>query len=338
MKTSSGSRSGDPARGLRDFAVALAARVVAGIRDAGDRALDRPVADDGADVQYAVDRLGEEGLADLVEAHLGAELRVRLLSEGLPEEGVDVGRPGGRPFRLLVDPIDGTRGLMTGKRSAWVLAGLAPDRGPGTRLSDIEISVMAEIPLPGQARSDVFLARRGGGVEARRLDLLSGAETPLASRRSGARSFDHGFATFVRYFPGAKDLIGAVEEAFWARIYGEARGHRGIVFEDQYVSSAGQLHGVMTGKDRLVADLRPLFRDAIRARGLFRPLCTHPYDLAALLVAEEAGVLVTDPRGDPLDAPLDVRTDVAFVAWANAELRALGEPALVSVLRSAGYL
>ena len=33
-------------------------------------------------------------------------------------------------LKLIVDPIDGTRSLMYDKRSAWVLAAVAPQRGP----------------------------------------------------------------------------------------------------------------------------------------------------------------------------------------------------------------
>ena len=32
-------------------------------------------------------------------------------------------------WRVIVDPIDGTRGLMYQKRSAWILTGVAPNRG-----------------------------------------------------------------------------------------------------------------------------------------------------------------------------------------------------------------
>ena len=38
-------------------------------------------------------------------------------------------------WRIIVDPIDGTRGLMEQKRRAWVLTGVAPNRGPGESLA-----------------------------------------------------------------------------------------------------------------------------------------------------------------------------------------------------------
>jgi hypothetical protein len=51
------------------------------------------------------------------------------------------------------------------------------------------------------------------------------------------------------------------------------------------------------------------------------------------MLLEEAGGVVTDPWGDPLDAPLDTTTSVAWVGYANSELAARIGPVLVDVLR-----
>ena len=66
------------------------------------------------------------------------------------------------------------------------------------------------------------------------------------------------------------------------------------MFEDQYISSGGQLYELMAGHDRFVADLRPLFE---RRRAGGAALCCHPYDLCTELIARELGVLVTDEQG-----------------------------------------
>ena len=47
---------------------------------------------------------------------------------------------------MLADPIDGTRCLMYQKRSGWILTGIAPNRGEGTVLADIELAVQTEFP------------------------------------------------------------------------------------------------------------------------------------------------------------------------------------------------
>ncbi len=49
-------------------------------------------------------------------------------------------------------------------------------------------------------------------------------------------------------------------------------------------------------------------------------------------MAAEAGVIVTQADGRPLDAPLDLTSDVAWVAYANEALRGLVEPALQAEL------
>src|SRR4029077_3951339 len=71
-------------------------------------------------------------------------------------------------WRIIVDSIDGTRGIMYQKRSAWVLTGVAPNRGNETSLQDIVLAVQTEIPLIKQHLSDQLWAIRGHGTEVLR--------------------------------------------------------------------------------------------------------------------------------------------------------------------------
>ena len=109
-------------------------------------------------------------------------------------------------------------------------------------------------------------------------------------------------------------------------------------FEDQYASTAGQLYELMAGHDRFVADLRPLVRPLLAQRGLPPSLTCHPYDVCCALIAEENGVIVTDVHGGPLDVPLNVDADVAWVGYANANIRAQIEPTLQEALREQGLI
>ena len=90
-------------------------------------------------------------------------------------------------FRILMDPIDGTRGLMYQKRSAWILTGVAPNRGPRTSLRDIELAVQTEIPLLKQHLSDSLWAVAGKGAAAERLSAdrpgRSGADRTVGAAR-----------------------------------------------------------------------------------------------------------------------------------------------------------
>ena len=294
---------------------------------------------EGGDTIYAIDRVGEEtfvqGLADVARAE-----PLCLVGEGLPDHVLVLPR-GAREqdcrWRLLVDPIDGTRGLMYQKRSAWVLTGIAPNRGADTRLRDIVLAVQTEIPLVKQHLSDQLWARRGRGMEARRFNRLSGAHEPVTLRPSRAETIAHGFATVVRFFPGARDTLAAIDDEVVQALVQPAPG-RAACFEDQYASTGGELYELMAGHDRLVADLRPLVQSVRAASGLPPGLCCHPYDLCTALIAEEAGVIVRDPSGTPVDAPFDVTSDVAWVGYANERLRALVEPVLQGALRRRGLL
>src|SRR4051812_32747667 len=129
--------------------------------------LARVVADEEGDTIFAVDRVSEEVLVDFFEQQVAPSSPLVLIAEGL--SGGRIVLPRGTSeaaavWRVIVDPIDGTRGLMYQKRSGWVLTGVAPNRGPETNLQDIELAVQTEIPLVKQHLSDTLWAIRGEGV------------------------------------------------------------------------------------------------------------------------------------------------------------------------------
>jgi fructose-1,6-bisphosphatase/inositol monophosphatase family enzyme len=296
--------------------------------------------DTPGDTIYAIDVAAEAIVARFADA-LAREYSFVLVAEGLPE-----GRrcyPAGRDeasvdWWIIVDPIDGTRGLMYQKRSAWVLTGVAPNRGPATSLRDVVLAVQTEIPLVKQHLSDQLWAVKGEGAQARRFNRLTAESAPIALRPSRATSIQHGYASIVRFFPGARDELAAVDEAIVLGALGPYAPGKAHCFEDQYASSGGQLYELMAGHDRFVADLRPLMRPLLAARGLPPSLTCHPYDICTALIAEESGVIVTDPSGQPLDAPLDLEAEVAWAGYANADIRAQVEPLLQEELRARGWI
>jgi hypothetical protein len=76
--------------------------------------------------------------------------------------------------------------------------------------------------------------------------------------------------------------------------------------------------------------LRPLF---YRIQNQPEGLCCHPYDCATWLIAEEAGVILTDALGGRLDGPLDTTTGLAWAGYANAQLHKTIEPLVSAFLR-----
>lgn len=279
------------------------------------------------DTIFAIDVHAERILLRFCE-EWGAHEGVRLFAEGLPREGVTFGR--GEPrWRVLVDPIDGTRPLMHDKRSAWSLAAVAPEAGDGTRLRDVVVATMTELPPTWQAGHTRLWAARGGGAAGDR-SVAGGARGPrFPLRSSPATSLRYGFVASCNFFLGAKELIARVEEAILRRHLDLSEPWRAEVYTDLYMSSGAQIAELALGRDRFALDLRPL---AHRLLGQERALCSHPYDLCTSLVATEAGCVVTDLDGAPLDAPMQTAGDVGWVGYANPALAATLQPIVADVL------
>ena len=89
-------------------------------------------------------------------------------------------------WRVIVDPIDGTRGLMYQKRSAWILTGVAPNRGPATSLEDVVLAVQTEMPLVKQHLSDALWADPRAGRPRRALRSPDRPRVPHPAPALGA--------------------------------------------------------------------------------------------------------------------------------------------------------
>ena len=293
-----------------------------------------------ADTIYGIDAVVEPALTDFCNEWSKTTPLV-LIAEGLEDEhgneGTRIFPHGSREedakIRVIVDPIDGTRGIMYDKRPAWALAGVAPNKGQNTKLRDIEVAVMTELPTSKMGFADVLWAAKGQGAKGHRVDLNNLSTQPLKIKPSTADNITHGFAGVSNFFPGTKMLASALMEHIARQLLGGTDVSRATVFEDQYICTGGQFYELIVGHDRFNADLRPLlYRIQRQPPGL----CCHPYDCAAWLIAEEAGVILTDGLGRPLDGPLDVTTGLSWAGYANETLRRKIEPVLTRFLRERG--
>jgi len=289
-----------------------------------------------ADTIYRVDRISEKAIWDWFEQHWPQEWPVQLVMEGEGDHAEGSTFPRGLPLsrtrlKCILDPIDGTRGLMHDKRSAWILTGLAPQRGGRTHLGDIEVAVMTELPTSKQVRSDQLSAIRGHGVVASSWMGEGLRRRALKIRPSQAVTFEHGFASFARFFPEGKVWLASLEEELWRALglFGKDGGAR--VFDDQYISTGGQLFELIVGHDRLVGDLRPLAFAALGLGG--SGLCCHPYDICTALILQEAAGVVETPLGRPLHVPLDTTSAVAWIGYANEHLARQVRPVLRRLIR-----
>ena len=311
--------------------------ILACIRQATEE-LASVAAEEVSDTIYTIDRVSEAILVEGLEEVAQRE-PLFLVAEGIADGALAL--PAGATeadckWRVIVDPIDGTREIMYQKRSAWVLTGVAPNLGDATRIKHIVLAAQTEIPTLKQHQCDQFWAERGRGAHGTRYDRVRNVREALALRPSRATTLAHGFSSVSRFFPGVRDVLAAIDDEVIAEVLGPPVASKAACFEDQYLSTGGQFYELMSGHDRFIADIRPLAKPVHAARGLPAPLCCHPYDICTAMIAEEMGVVLTDGVGGPIDAPFDVESDVAWVGYANESIRASVEPALQGALARRG--
>src|SRR5262249_34780105 len=256
----------EPLRRLHEI---IRRKVVEASEGSSSETLAEIAREEEGDTIYAVDRISEELLIEFFEHEVAPRWPLVLIAEGLPKGKVIL--PRGTPesaavWRIIVDPIDGTRGLMYQKRSAWVLTGVASNRGVDTNLSDIEFAIQSELPLAKQHLSDCLWAVRGKGTKAETFNRLTGEHAPLFLQPSRAQTIAHGYAQIARFFPGAREELSAIDEEIVHAALGPVLPGKAHCFEDQYASSAGQLYELMTGHDRFTADLRPFMEKKLPRR------------------------------------------------------------------------
>lgn len=300
----------------------------------GDLApLARAVRQGAGDVTYAIDDIVETALREWLD-ELARRTPLSLLTEdagwmhrgpgahGVRElDGFDHGGP-----RIALDPIDGTRNLMADLRSAWTVVSFAPP-GPGEpRLDELSLGIVSEIPDTRAARFRVLSSAEPSGarIALRELDGASLVRERALRADDSARP-DHGYFPFFRYAPDQRPALAHIEADFFERLRVAEGAELRHVFDDQYISNAGQLAQLALGVYRMIADVRGM----LARRAGAATITSKPYDVAgAILVARRAGCVVCAPHDAPLDFPLDVTTPVDFVGFANTATHARLAPHL----------
>jgi fructose-1,6-bisphosphatase/inositol monophosphatase family enzyme len=297
----------------------------------------RPVGRGAGDLTFDLDRACEEVLASWLEEsarsspislltedrgwrHLGPGAQgVRAL------EGFDHGGP-----RVAIDPVDGTRNLMADLRPAWTVIGLC---GPGAKqptMSEVVLGVVSEIPDTRAARARLLTAALGQGARVASIDLSDGRMLEeVGLHTDEVAHIDHGYFPFFAYHPRIRPEIARVAAGFFERLEEHEGAALESCYDDQYISSGGQLALLALGTYRAVVEMRSLV-----ARLADSPTqVAKPYDVTgALLCAREAGCVVARPDGSELDFPIDTSTPIDFAAWANSATAQRLAPHLAAVL------
>ena len=294
-----------------------------------------------SDVIYRIDEEVEDVIVKTLEQEAESIGGVLLVAEGIGETERTV-YPTGQSenavrWQIIMDPIDGTRGLMYDKRSAFFLAGIAPNKNSTPMLSDIECAVMVELPTSRNFKADVLWAVRGQGAEGLSENLFTQEKAPFLFNPGIHKSLLGGFAQINRFFPPGKTELASLEESLLEALFPEAKSGEILTFEDQYICNGGQIYEMLRGNDRFVADIRAALYKK-RARTNKRTgMATHPYDLAAILIAEEAGILITDIHGHPLDAAFGTTESLDFIAYANKAIYEQVSPTFNGLLKKQGF-
>jgi hypothetical protein len=279
------------ARALAQVGRSVRDTLLATMRTAADGRVVRRAG--GDDVYGLDDRAGQ-----VLEAEL--QRRCSRWPGRLVVEGADEPLPisdGSGPWVYLADPVDGTRLWLTGKRSAWVLLGAGRQ---ATTLEELEVGAAVELPTPRARLGLVAWARKGGAANAEDDDLIAGGRPlPHLLVPQAAVDITRTYVSFPQYTPGADAAVSWLEDRLLAGVK---------VFRDPSQSSGGLLMGLADGADTAVLDARPL---------VGAPNAAHPYDLAAIVVARAAGVVVEALPPGPIEVPLDPWAPVAWAGYCN---------------------
>jgi myo-inositol-1(or 4)-monophosphatase len=288
---------------VRDLSLALRESVMPMLGSHAGRAHQGDADASGGDVTFAIDARAE----DTLEAFLAERAPdVAFYSE---DRGLVLPSGEGATTVLVVDPIDGTRPAMAGLESCCVSVAAAPLRD-GVRMGDVSVACVVEIPA-----GVVFLAERGRGV----------LESPPV-RLSANERLERMFWTYGFRGRPARALTEVLAELIDGSSVGGGTFDLGSATFDVTRVLTGQLDAYVEPGPLLVEEV-PGMRAEFERVGGGAVLNNSPYDLAAaVLCAEEAGAVVTDARGRPLDdRPLlgsGADFQMSIVASANAALHA----------------
>lgn len=334
---------------LRELCAAIRTRTRGALADAVENdeldRLARQVGQGAGDVTFGLDVPAEEAVVTWMNEH-ARHSPISVLTEDVGWRHLAPGAsPGAEPIelsdfehggpRIAIDPVDGTRHLMSDLRSAWTVVAFA---GPGAappRMSEIVLGIVSELPDTRAASYRSLTAVRDAGCRIAEHALpdndgdLSLREAPLIA--DDELRLDHAYFPFFKYMPDLRPHLAEIEACFFERLQRLEGADVSNCYDDQYISNAGQLFHLARGTYRMITDLRAWIAER---RG--QPTITaKPYDLAgAVLCATEAGCVITAPDGSQLDFELDTETPVSFVGWANRVTHERLQPHLQAALQS----
>lgn len=234
---------------LSDIGVAIRDHLRASGRRDSDREV---VGKDRGDVVFGIDKAVHPIIEEQCRSFASENGTVEVVGEGLGEDGkIEFQGPGDFCGSILIDPIDGTRGLMYDLRSAWFLAAFCdPSEAPPTA-ENARFSVMVELPTSKQSYSDILYYSYGVGAFGEQQNLTDQSTQPLHLAPSGSPDLENGFAAVSDFFyPGTGTLASELMTFLAERCAGQQGPGSAFAFNDQYISTGGQLSELILGRYR----------------------------------------------------------------------------------------
>jgi myo-inositol-1(or 4)-monophosphatase len=293
----------------RNVLIELAEAIKADVAPAIDASKGREVIGSATsgDATFQIDKIAEKAL-------LGYLREVKLPVAYYSEDAGYTTFSSGQPENLLViDPIDGTRAAKSGFEACVVsVASTRIIERP--RMGDIDNALILELRGP---RS--FYAERGKGT---RLYVNGQYKKPKLSKNADLELMAWSMTVPARpaelIFPTAAKLIDltSLKGGFFACNSSSFSLTRLLT---------NQLDACVDLANRFLRDIREAVEDQFINAGRGAVLGIAPYDIAAaLLIAQEAGCIVTDAYGESLEDVLLLDSSVSnhrsMIAAANKEL------------------
>ncbi len=278
-------RPGSPRALTTELAAALRAEVAPQLGGHAGRA--HAGSAPGGDVTFEIDERAEAFMERFLAEH-APEVAFYSEDRGLvaPSDEAE--------WVLVVDPIDGTRPAMAGLEAACVSVAAAPlnsrqrsaSRGgsnSGPTMGDVETASVIEIKS-----GRTFVADRGRGLDP----------APALSTNVDVSRMFWAYGLRGRPMRAIAEVVGDLIDA---SSVGGGTFDLGSASFDLTRIATGQLDAYVEPGPRIVADV-PGMREEFERVGGGAVLNNSPYDLAAaVLIVEEAGGVVTDAYGRPLD-------------------------------------
>lgn len=236
------------------------------------------------DTTFAIDEVAEQKVAQLLEPR--GDIAYYTEDRGLVDRG-------GAKYLLIIDPIDGTRPAAAGLESCCVSVAAAPISGKRAHdltLGDVFLGVVSEIK-----NNAIFTALRGGGAR------IQVERSPFEPRLSTKNSLNQIFWTAGYRGRPAEPLTTVLGELIdLSSVDGGYFDLGSATFSITRVVK-GEMDAYVDVGQRMVEEVEEVRRTFLEI-GHGAILNNYPYDLAAAaLIAQEAGAVVSDAYGRPLD-------------------------------------